>query len=125
MNGQHRSYRDTDNPRLSAGAIVPAIVLATVGLGGPIALRLAPSEDDRFAVLIYPPWVPAHEILGDAAALGLPLRDFAWNGRIVLVALEDAEPATRRAMKTWTVGRAVRVAGTAPPACAPVKEPNR
>lgn len=125
MNEQLRAHRYTDNPRPCAGALVPAIVLATIGLGGPIALRLAPSEDDRFAVLIYPPWVPAHEILGDAAALGLPLRDFAWNGRIVLVALDDAEPARRRAMTTWTVGRAVRVAGIAPPACAPVKEPNR
>lgn len=115
------SYVKATDPLHSTG---PAVLLGAVGLLGLVVLRLAPSEDDRFAALVFPPWVPAHEILGDAAALDVPLYDLGWNGRLVLLALDDAAPATRRIMNTWKVGRALRIAASAPPTCAPVKESN-
>lgn len=99
------------------GGLGIAAVLGGLGLVYLTALRLAPSADDSVAVLIFPPWVAAQDVSTGLSALDLPIRDFAWGGRMVLLDLSEASPATRDLMNAWHVGRALRVSGRATSLC--------
>lgn len=97
-----------------------AIVLALGGIIFLAMLHIAPSQSDRFAILIYPPWLSAQTVRTDIAALNLPLLDFRWNGRLIAVALPDPTDLTRNQPSGWYYGKAIRIAGDIWPGCAPI-----
>ncbi len=67
-------------------------VFGTLALAVPY---LAPAARDDVAALILLPGGAPGQALRDIGALGVPIRDIRWNGRLVELDIADLPPAQR------------------------------